>query len=111
MGGVRASLFLVSLEGTDVGKHVEVNPGEMFMVADKLILVDSYESVLGDAQKIGSDKHRAAYMFTFTGRVNHTDERTSVTVAVPLAEAYELAAHVVKWIEEFAVANGMVLPE
>lgn len=89
-----------------------MNPGEMLFVADKVILVEEYESVLGAMSKIGVTKDpEPGYLFTFTGRLNRTEERGSVTVAMPLREAFELASNVVKWVEEFAVANGYIPPE
>lgn len=91
--------------------RVEVNPDEMFLVADRVILVEEYESVLGAMSKIGVTKNpEPGYLFTFKGRLNRTEEYGEVTVAMPLAEAYELACSIVKWTEEFAVTNGLVPP-
>ena len=84
------------------GRRVEVNPGEVFMIADRTILVDERESVLGDVAKIGAPEHRLAYLFTFTGRVNNTDETDSVTVAMSPLDAHELMSDILTGLELLA---------
>lgn len=82
-----------------MGKRIEMNPGELFMVADRMILVDEYESVLGDMFKIGSPEHQGAYIFTFSGKVNNRDDRDQVTVAMDLQSAWELVGHMLNGFE------------
>lgn len=83
----------------DNERLVEMNPGEYFMMADNTILVDHYESILADVCKIGSDKHELAYLFTFIGKINHKQEHGSVTVAIPLRDAFNLVSNVLDGLE------------
>lgn len=83
-----------------MSRQVEMNPGEMFLVADRTILVDERESVLAAVSKIGTtDNDRIAYFFTFTGRVNNTDETDTVTVALSPEDANELVADILHGLE------------
>lgn len=64
-------------------RRIEVNPGEWFMVGNRVVLTESYESVLGMLSKIGTiENDRLAYLITFKGRINNTDRETTVTVAM-----------------------------
>lgn len=85
--------------------RVEVNPGELFMVADRSILVQEYESVLGDVAKIGASESRVAYLLTFTGRINNSDEPASVTVILPPEDAFALAGNIIDGIGLLVEAN------
>jgi hypothetical protein len=87
------------------GKRIEINPGEWLMVADRTILVEQYESVLGDTIKLGTDLHQGMYFFTFTGRINRSTETDSVTVAIPLKEAWDLFTDVLNGFELLRKAN------
>lgn len=85
--------------------RIEINPGEFFMVADGMVLVDEYESVLGDVSKLGSADGRIAYLFTFSGKVNNRDERTTVTLAMPVQDAFKLAGQILDGLELLAKHN------
>lgn len=87
------------------GRRVEMNPGELFMVADRTILVREYESVLGDVTKIGESTSEVAYFFTFTGRLNHTDQVESVTVAMSPEDAFALSGNILTGLELLVEAN------
>lgn len=80
-------------------RRIEINPGEMMLVADRTILVEEYESVLGDAFKIGSTDHELSYFITFSGRVNNSTESDSVTVAIPPVEAAVLVVDILHGLE------------
>ena len=82
-----------------MAERIEMNPGEMFMVADRTILVSEYESVLGQVSKIGVDEDRIAYFFTFWGRVNKSDEVTEVTVAMSPHDSFELTNDILNGLE------------
>lgn len=86
-------------------KRIEINPGEWFSVANRTIIVENYESVLGDVIQLGTDYREAVYMFTFTGRVNHTKETDSVTVALPIKDAFNLMGDILHGLELFKKAN------
>lgn len=88
-----------------MNRRVEMNPGELFMVADRTILVREYESVLGDVTKIGATSSDIAYFFTFTGRVNHTDDIESVTVAMSPEDAFALTGQILAGLELLISAN------
>lgn len=88
-----------------MSRRVEMNPGELFMVADRSILVEEYESVLGDVAKIGGDQSRVAYLLTFTGRINNSDEVDSVTVILPPEDAFALAGNIIDGIGLLVEAN------
>jgi hypothetical protein len=88
-----------------MSRRIEMNPGEMFMVADPTILVAEYESVLGDVSKIGSNDSRIAYFFTFTGKVNNKDEQATLTVAMDPMDAWRLTDDVLRGLELLAAAQ------
>lgn len=76
-------------------KRVEVNPGEMFAVSDKVILVREYESVLGMVGKLKTtDNDRVAYMFTFAGKLNNRNASADCTVMMSPEDAFELASDI-----------------
>ncbi len=87
-------------------RRVELNPGEPFLVADRMILVDEWESILGDVSKIGSAESRVAYLFTFTGKVNNRDERDQVTVALDVESAWSLVGQILHGLELLKEANS-----
>lgn len=87
-------------------RQIEMNPGEMFMVADRTLLVDEYESVLAMVSKIGTtDNDRVAYFFTFTGRVNNTTETEAVTVAMSPEDANDLLGDILNGLELLVAAQ------
>lgn len=85
--------------------RVEMNPGEWFLIADPTVLVDEWESIIGDVQKIGADESRAAYLFTFTGKRNNHDEQMTVTVAMDIRGAFDLAGQILDGLELLKRAN------
>ena len=88
-------------------KRIEINSGEIIGIADRTILVDEHESVLGDVFKIGSPQHDMAYLITFSGRVNNTQERESVTVALTVPQAHELMGHILDGLEMLVALNDV----
>jgi len=88
-------------------RRIEINPGEYFLVADRTILVNEHESVLGDAVKIGRPESEPTYFFTFKGRINNSTERDAVTVALPLISAWELVQNILDGLELFKEANEL----
>lgn len=90
-----------------MAERIELNPGELFLIADRTILVDEYESILGDVSKIGNSDSRVAYLFTFTGKVNNRDERDQVTVAMDLKAAWELVGDLLHGFELLKEANDL----
>lgn len=90
-----------------MSRRVEMNPGEMFLVADPTILASEYESVLGAVSKIGAtDSDRIAYFFTFTGKVNNRDEEMTVTVALDPMDAWRLTGDVLSGLELLGKSGG-----
>lgn len=85
-------------------KRVELNPGEWFMVADPTVLVEEFESIIGNVAKIGGEP-RTAYLFTFTGKRNNHDERMTVTVAMDLQAAWDLVGQVLAGLELVAAVQ------
>lgn len=72
-------------------RRIEVNPGELFLVDPRAIHVDKYEAVFAATSKIGTDKNdQLAYMMTFTGRINNTDETTTYTVIMSPQDGWKL---------------------
>jgi hypothetical protein len=89
-----------------MSRRIEFGPGEVFMVADRTILVDERESVLAELSKIGvSDDQQVGYLFTFTGRVNNTDEVSSVTVAMSPQDALALTEDILNGLELLSKAQ------
>lgn len=81
-------------------RRVEVNTGEWFLVADPMILVREYESVLGFIGKIGTnDNDRIAYMFSFTGKLNNEARTKTVTVAMSPEDAFNLCTHILNGMD------------
>lgn len=81
-------------------RKVEMNPGEMFMVGDNVLLVRSYESVLGAVGKIGNnDNDRIAYFFTFTGKINNKERSGTYTVALSPVDALAFVNDVLHGLE------------
>lgn len=82
-------------------RRMELNPGEMFLVADRTILIDKYESILADLFKIGAAEHEVGYLFTFTGRINGTngEQEDSVTVAMSPQDAWNFVGDVLNGLE------------
>ncbi len=88
-----------------MGHREEINPTEMFYISDRVILVDEYESFLGDMFKFGSSKSQVGYIFTFKGKLNNKDERAEITVVMPIRDAWNLFNDVLKGIELLREAN------
>lgn len=87
-------------------RHVEINPGEPFLVADRMLFVYEYESVLADIAKFDGENARTAYMFTFKGKINNSDEMGEVTVAMSPEDAFTLTGHVLDGLELLARQRG-----
>ena len=90
-----------------MAERYELNPGELFLVADRMILVEEWESILGDVSKIGGGNSRAAYLFTFTGKVNNRDEQDQVTVAMDPESAWSLVGQILNGLELLKAANRL----
>lgn len=88
-----------------MSRREEINPTEMFYVSDRVILVDEYESILGDMFKFGAEGSQAGYIFSFKGKLNNKDERDEVTVVMPIRDAWNLFNDVLKGMELFRKAN------
>ena len=72
-------------------RKIEVNPGEYFLVDPRAIHVKEYEAVFSATSKIGTTANdQLAYMITFTGRINNSDEVTTYTVIMSPKDAWEL---------------------
>lgn len=84
---------------TGQGRRQELNPGEFFLVADRMILVHEYESILANISKIGVPGDRLAYLLTFSGKLNNLDLEESVTVALPPEDAWELVGQILNGLE------------
>lgn len=80
-------------------ERIEMNPGEWFMVAEPTILVREYETVLGDAYKIGAQTHHLACLMTFTGKVNNKDEEATTTVAMSPEDAFMFVGQILDGLE------------
>lgn len=91
-----------------VGHRVELNPGEMFFIADPTILVDEYESIIADVSKIGAPSQGPTYLLTFAGKLNNKDKRSTVTVALPVESAFELTQAILDGLELLMKANKNV---
>ena len=89
-----------------MGRREEINPGELFLIADRTILVDEYESIIGDMFKMGKDRHEVGYLFTFKGKINNKDEYGEVTVCMPVKDAWNLFNDVLKGLELLRDANN-----
>ncbi len=88
-----------------MAERYELNPGELFLVADRMILVEEWESILADVSKIGGGNSRPAYLLTFTGKVNNRDEQDQVTVAMDLESAWSLVGQILDGLELLKAAN------
>ena len=87
-------------------RRVEVNPGELFAVSDRVILVDKYESVLGMMSKLGTvENDRLAYLLTFEGKLNNKPRTGSVTVAMSPADVNELIGDLLNGLELLVAAR------
>ena len=80
-------------------KHIELSPGEVFMVADRTILVREYESVLANLSLIDGSNEQTAYLMTFTGRVNKTQDEDSVTISMSPEDTYVLVSDLLNGLE------------
>lgn len=80
-------------------RRIEMNPGEMFLVGDNVLLVREYESVLGDVSKFDGGNRRIAYFFSFTGKLNNKDRSATYTVAVSPEDALEFVNMVLNGLE------------
>ena len=82
-----------------MGREIEMNPGELFMVADDLILVSEYETIVADTFKIGKPEHRIGVFFTFKGRQNNSDIEREFTIAMSPMDTWELAGKLLDQVE------------
>ena len=81
-------------------RQVEVNPGEFFAVSDRVILVKTYESVLGMMGKLGTvENDRLGYLLTFEGKLNNKPRTSSVTVALSIEGASQLLSDLLNGLE------------
>jgi len=81
-------------------RRVEINPGEPFLLAPRIVLAERYESILGLASKIGTvENDQIVYMFTFTGRENNSTREASFTVALSPEDALQLTTDILAGLE------------
>jgi len=85
-------------------ERIEINPGEWFLVAEPTLLVHEWETVLGDAVKIGAQESRPIYLFTFQGKINNKDETGVFTIAMPLMSAWDLVGQILDGLELYQKA-------
>jgi hypothetical protein len=79
-------------------------PGELRMVADELLLVDGFKVELGAGAKIGEAlgvSSEPSFFITLEGRVNKSEERRTVHVAVKAELGYKLGDEIMSRLEEF----------
>lgn len=86
-------------------ERIEINEGEFFEMDKDLLLVHEYESVLGDLFKMDGSEHQLAYLFTFKGRINKTDEHRTVTVGLDPQAAFDLTNDILHGLELLAEAR------
>lgn len=81
-------------------RNVEVEPGQMFAVADDVILMREWESILAHTEKFGGENQQVAFFFTFTGRVNNQAKVKSFTTLMSPEDAFALASHILDTIDK-----------
>jgi hypothetical protein len=75
--------------------------GEMFMVSDRLMLVEQMESIGVDGLTIGREGREPAVHVTFSGRINKSVEQSDVTVALSPRDALELVNMLLHTLDAF----------
>lgn len=63
-------------------RRIEVNPGEMFAVSNKVILMREFESLFGMSGKFGRKDNKLTYALTFRGKLNNQAKQADVTVLI-----------------------------
>jgi len=90
---------------------VELPDGEMFMVSDRLMLVQSMESILANGFFLGRAGAELAVHITFQGRINKSTEQSDVTVALSPVDAYELVNMILTGLELLPLTHREILPK
>lgn len=78
-------------------------PGEIMMLADEMILVDTHRVQLGMGAKIGETfgENGPAFFVTIEGRVNKSEERRRVELMIPAELGYRLGNEIMDRLERF----------
>lgn len=85
---------------------------ELLMFAEGLILADHADALLTSAFRIGrpaEEQNEATIVLQFSGRVNHSDERRTVNVAVDPRGALDFAGSIFTLLEKLMASNGVDL--
>jgi hypothetical protein len=72
---------------------------ELLMFAEGLVLADSMEVLLTSAITFGEAETPTVVVLQFSGRVNHSDERRTVNVALSPRSAFDHAGSILDVIE------------
>jgi hypothetical protein len=79
---------------------------ELLMFAEGLVLADQADALLTAAEKIGGDGPQATVVLQFSGRINHSSERTTVNVALDARSAFDFAGSILDLFETALKAEG-----
>ena len=85
-------------------RRIEVNPGEIFAVSNKVILMEEYESVFVMGGKVGSKLDKLTYALTLTGKLNNQPKKADVTVLISPEDMINMTTTMmgqVDWLEAF----------
>ena len=83
-------------------RSIEVNPGEIFAVSDKVILMEEYEAVFRMAGMVGAKHDRLTYALTLSGRLNKQTKKADVTVLISPEDMVNMVTMMVgqvEWLE------------
>jgi hypothetical protein len=80
-------------------RKIDDDSVELLMFAEGLILVDSCEVLLTSAITLGQAETPTTVVLQFSGRVNHSDERRTVNVALDPKGAFDHAGSILDVIE------------
>lgn len=84
---------------TEPTRRVPDGSIELVMFAEGLVLVDQADALLTAAEKIGGDGPHPTVVLQFSGRINHSTERTTVNVALDPQGAFDFASSIIDLFE------------
>lgn len=89
-------------------RKIDDDSVELLMFAEGLILADHADALLTSAVRIGKpaeEQGEAVLVLQFSGRVNNSDERRTVNVAVDPKGGFDFAESIFALIEKLIEAN------
>ncbi len=84
-----------------MSKEVEIQSGTWMAIADRMIHVDEYESILASMQKLDGRNKQIGFIFTFKGRINNSEDKDEVTLCLSPIDTMHLTGHILDQLEMY----------